>query len=128
MGSVGPTVRIMLLLTAHQIDPGANAHLLARLHHLERLVEQDFASKSIVDDFNNTIGKREAPPRGVLLHADAAAEGQFYNDAATQGIRYVVVPKGKVALCGIERISKPGESPQNWLVLDCSRSSEPAIG
>lgn len=85
--------------TAHQVNPRADAHLLARLHHLQGLVEQYFAGESVVDDFDDAVGERETPPGGVFLHADAATEGKLEYDAPAKGVGDVVVPKGEVALC-----------------------------
>lgn len=84
--------------TAHEVDPGADAHLLALLHHLESLVEEDFAGEGVVYDFDVAVSEREAPPRGIFLHGDAPAEGQFDDDAAAESVRDVVVPEGEIAL------------------------------
>lgn len=86
--------------TAHQVNPRADAHLLARLHHLEGLVQQHLAGKSVVNDFDNSVRQGEAPPGRVLLHADAAAEGQLENNASAKSIGNVVVPERKIALVG----------------------------
>ncbi len=84
--------------TAHQVDPGADAHLLAGLHHLQGLVEEHLARQGLVNDLDDAVCQREASPRGVLLHADAAAEGQLDDDASPQRVRDVVVPEGEIAL------------------------------
>jgi hypothetical protein len=41
--------------TTHEVDPGANAHLLALLHLLECFVEEDFAGEGIVDNFDVAV-------------------------------------------------------------------------
>jgi hypothetical protein len=88
----------MYWLTAHEIDPGANAHLLAGLHHLEGLVQEHLARQAVVDHLDDAVREREAPAGGVLLHADAAAEGELDHDAAAERVGDVVVPEGEVAL------------------------------
>lgn len=84
--------------TAHQINPGANAHLLARLHHLQRLVQQDFSRQGIIDHLDYPIGQGKAPPGGVFLHAYPAAEGQLDDDASSQRVGDILVPERQVAL------------------------------
>lgn len=63
------------MLTAHKIDPRADTHLFALLHHLESLVKENLASEAVIYDFNVAVGGGESSSRGVLFHADAAAEG-----------------------------------------------------
>ena len=84
--------------TTHQVDPGADAHLLAGLHHLQCLVKQHFAGKGVVDDFDHSVCKGKPPPRGVFLHADTATEGELKDDATTKRIADIVIPKREVAL------------------------------
>lgn len=84
--------------TTHQVNPGADAHLLACLHHFQSFIEQHLTGQCVINDFNDAIGQGEAASRGVLLHADAATESQFYDNATAEGIRYVVVPERKIAL------------------------------
>lgn len=79
--------------TAHQVNPGANAHLFALLHHLESLIEQHLAGEGIVNDFDISIGKGESSPRRVFLHGNAPAEGQFEHNASSERVRDVVVPE-----------------------------------
>lgn len=84
--------------TAHEVDPGADAHLFALLHHLEGLIEEDLTSEGVVNNFDVAVSQGESPPRGVLLHGNAASEGQLEDDAASEGVGDVIVPEGKVAL------------------------------
>lgn len=86
------------LRTAHQVDPRADAHLFALLHHLQSFVEQHFSSKRVVYDFDVAVGRRESSSRGVFFHADSAPERKFEDDAASKSVRNVIVPEGKVAL------------------------------
>ncbi len=69
--------------TTHQINPRTHAHLLAGLHHLERLIEQDLSREALVDDLDDTIRQGEASPRRILLHADAASKSEFGHDTTT---------------------------------------------
>lgn len=82
-----------LLRTAHEVDPRAHAHLLRRLHHLERFVQEHLAGQGVVDDFDVAVREREPPPIRILCHAHATSEGQLEHYAASQRIRDVVVPK-----------------------------------
>ena len=82
-----------MAITTHQVDPGADAHLLALLHHLQGLVEQNFAGKGVVYDFDIAVRRGEAPPGRVLFHADAATKGQLEDNATAQRVRDVVVPE-----------------------------------
>ena len=88
--------------TAHQVNPRADAHLFAALHHLERLVEQDLAGERVVDDFDDAVRQGQPPSLRIPLHAYPAAEGEFDDDAPAQGVGNVVVPKGEVALLVFE--------------------------
>jgi hypothetical protein len=72
--------------TTHEVYPRAHAHLLAALHHLECLIEQDLARQRIVNDLDYPVGQREASSVGVLLHADSSAESQFDDDTASKSI------------------------------------------
>lgn len=88
----------MRVITAHEVDPRADAHLFALLHHLERLIEEDLASESVVYDFDIAVGRGKAPPGSVFFHANTAAKGQLEDDAAPEGVRDVVVPEGQITL------------------------------
>lgn len=92
-------------VTAHEVNPRADAHLLALLHHLEGLVKEYFAGEGVVYDFDVAVGEGEAPPRGVFFHADAATEGQLEDDAASQGVGDVVVPERQIALRANRRLA-----------------------
>lgn len=81
-----PTIAWRGTRTAHQVDPRADAHLLTRLHHLQRLVEQHFARESIIYDLDHAICERKASPSRVLLHADSASEGQLNDYASSKRI------------------------------------------
>jgi hypothetical protein len=84
--------------TAHQVDPRAHAHLLARLHHLECLVQQDLTGQSVVNHLDYAVCEREPPARRVFLHAYSAAESEFDDDAAAERVGDVLVPERQVAL------------------------------
>lgn len=98
LGRFGGVGRPEMPRTTHQVNPGADAHLLARLHHFQSFIEQHLTGQCVINDFNDAIGQGEPAPRGVFLHADAATKGQFYDNATAEGIGYVVVPERKVAL------------------------------
>lgn len=85
-------------LTAQQINPRADAHLLTGLHHFQGLVEKNLASQRVVDDLDDAVCQGKSPSRGVFLHADPPTEGKFEDDAAAEGVGDIVVPEGKVAL------------------------------
>ena len=72
--------------TGHEVDPAADAHFFAGFHHLEGFVEEDFAGEGVVDDFDCAVGEGEAAAGAVFGHGDAAAEGEFEDDASAQGI------------------------------------------
>jgi hypothetical protein len=84
--------------TAHEVNPGAYAHLLARLHQLQCLVQKHLAGQTIIDNLDQPVGQGEAPPGSILLHADAATEGQLDDDAPAERIADVVVPEREVSL------------------------------
>lgn len=68
--------------TAHEINPAPDRHLFASLHHLECLVEEDFASECIIDNLYEAVRERKSPATGVLYHGNSAAKGKLDNDAA----------------------------------------------
>lgn len=72
--------------TAHQVNPRADAHLFARFHHLQCLVQQDFASKCVVYNFDNPVCQRKSSPRGVLLHAHTTSESQLDDNTSSKRI------------------------------------------
>lgn len=80
------SLRVPGLLTTHQIDPGADAHLFTLFHHLQSFVKQDLARQGVVNHFDVSIGRGEASSGRILLHTDAAAERQFEDDATSQRI------------------------------------------
>lgn len=45
-------------LTTHQVDPSRDAHLLALLHHLQGLVQENLAGQGVVDDFDISVRQR----------------------------------------------------------------------
>lgn len=63
--------------TAHEVNPSAHTHLLACLHHLQGLVQQNLAGLCVVNHLDDSICQRKPPPRGILLHADASPEGKL---------------------------------------------------
>jgi hypothetical protein len=79
--------------TAHQIDPRMDAHFLTGLHQLECLIEQHLSGEGIIDDFDQSVLKRESSSSGVLFHANTPSESQFKHNAPSQRIRYVVIPE-----------------------------------
>jgi len=90
--------RISGLHTTHQVNPCTNAHLLALLHHLQGFVEEDFAGKGIVNNFDYAVCKGVPPTRRIFLHANTTPEGELYNDATSKGITNVVIPERQVPL------------------------------
>lgn len=92
------------MLTAHQIDPRADAHLLTRLHHLQRLVQQYFSGEGVVNDLDQSIRKREPSSSRIVLHAYSTTKRQLNHDATTEGVGDVVVPEREVALPTSTRI------------------------
>jgi len=84
--------------TTHEIYPRADAHLLARLHHLQSFIQQHFPSQGIVNDFNYSVGKGKPSSGGVLLHAHTTSECQLDDYTAPESVGYIVIPKGQVAL------------------------------
>jgi hypothetical protein len=88
----------MGVFTAHEVNPGCDAHLLALLHHLKGLVKENLTSKGVVYDLDVAVCEGESASRSILLHCDATSEGQLDDDASSQSVRNVVVPKREVAL------------------------------
>ena len=86
------------LHTAHEVDPGADAHLLALLHHLEGLIEKNLTRQRLIDHFDIPIGEGESPSRGILVHGDPTAECQLEHNASSESVRDVVVPERQVTL------------------------------
>jgi len=85
---------VNLVFTAHEINPRADAHLLAGFHHFEGFIQEDLAGQGVVDHLDDAVGEGESPSGGVLLHADSAAEGELDDDAAAERVGDVVVPEG----------------------------------
>ena len=65
-----------------QIDPGADAHLLALAHHLERLVQQRLARHLAVDDLDVPIRQRESSSRGISHDRYPMSQRELEHDAA----------------------------------------------
>lgn len=84
--------------TAHQVNPGCDAHLFTLLHHLEGFVEEDLAREGVVYDLDVAVCEGESTSRSILLHCNATTEGQLDDDASSQGVRNIIVPERKVAL------------------------------
>jgi hypothetical protein len=88
----------MGVFTAHEVNPGCDAHLLALLHHLEGFVKENLAGKGVVYDLDVAVCEGESASRSILLHCDATSEGQLDDDTTSQGVRNVIVPEREVAL------------------------------
>jgi hypothetical protein len=83
----------MLQRTAHQVHPCTSAILLARLDHLERLVEDSLSRLALVNDLDEAVGEREAAARRVAHHRYPPAERKLDEDAPAQRVRDVVIPE-----------------------------------
>lgn len=81
--------------TGKEINPRVDRHALRllALHHAECLVKDGLARLTVVDNFNQTLGKGESTTIGVLVDSDAPSEGEFDENAAAQRVGDVVVPK-----------------------------------
>lgn len=81
------------VLTAEEVDPGADAHFFARLHHFQRFVQQDFSGQRVINDLDDSICQGESAPGRIILHAHATTESQFDDDAASESVGDIIVPK-----------------------------------
>jgi hypothetical protein len=96
--------------TAHQVDPGADRHSLADLHHLERFVEQNLARQPVVNDLDEAtrtnerlhagsgrssapVGQRKSSPIGIPDDGYPMPQGELEQYAPSEGVGDVVVPE-----------------------------------
>lgn len=84
--------------TTQQVNPRVHAHLLARFHHLQCLVQQDLSGQCVVDDLDHAVGQGKASARGILLHANTTTERELNNDTPAQGVGNILIPERQVTL------------------------------
>lgn len=73
----------LLILTTHEINPGTDAHLFARFHHLKSFIQQYLSRQGVVYYFDDSVGQGEPSSGGVCLHADTTPEGELDHYATT---------------------------------------------
>ena len=87
-----------LKTTVHQINPGVGTHplyLLLSLHHPQCLVQNHLARLTIIHHFDNLLHHGETTYVGISDEGDAPAADE---DAASEGVRNVVIPEREVGL------------------------------
>ena len=78
-------------------NPGVGIHPvhLLSLHHPQRLVQNRLARLTIIHHFNYPLRQGETTSVGISDEGDAPAADE---DAASEGVRYVVIPEREVGL------------------------------
>ena len=93
-----------LKTTAHQINPDVGTHplhLLLSLRHPQRLVQNRLARLTIIHHFDYPLRQGETKSVGISDEGDAPAANE---DAASEGVRYVVIPEREVGLAMWSRL------------------------